>query len=174
MSESPLLPVGYLLLLVVLLASASWFVIRQVLNTRRAEGQFGKLQGKVREKTAAATDYYELASLQLDKKLYRQAIANLQQALKQGEAEPDEVKALIYNALGFAYAAQEQYDLAIRQYKEALKCKPAYPTALNNLGFAYEKKQLIKQALEVYNEALQLEPENKTAQARQKSLSKRI
>jgi tetratricopeptide (TPR) repeat protein len=174
MSDSPLLPVGYLLILVGLLASASWFVIRQVLRTRQAEGQFGKLQTKVREKTAAAADYYELASLQLDKKLYRQAITNLQQAIKQGEAEPDEAKALIYNALGFAYAAQEQYDLAIRQYKDALKYNPSYPTVLNNLGFAYEKKQLIKQALEVYNEVLQIDPDNKTAKARHKSLSKRI
>jgi tetratricopeptide (TPR) repeat protein len=174
MSESPLLPIGYLLILVVLLGSASWFVVRQVLKTRRAESQFSQLQTKVREKTASSADYYALASLQLDKKLYRQAIANLQQALKRGEAEPDEAKALIYNALGFAYAAQEQYDLAIRQYKDALKCLPAYPIALNNLGFAYEKKQLIKQALEVYDEVLQSDPENKTAKARHKSLSKRV
>lgn len=174
MSESPLLPVSYLLILVVLLGSASWFVIRQVLKTRQAESQFGQLQGKVREKTATSADYYELASLQLEKKLYRQAITNLQQAIKRGEAEPDEAKALIFNALGFAYAAQDQYDLAIRQYKDALKLKASYPTALNNLGFAYEKKQLIKQALEVYNEVLQLDPDNKTALARQKSLSKRV
>ncbi len=48
--------------------------------------------------------------------------------------------AKIYNALGFAYFTQEQYDIAIRQYKEALKIDPNYVIAYNNLGHAYEKK----------------------------------
>jgi tetratricopeptide (TPR) repeat protein len=76
--------------------------------------------------------------------------------------------------LGFAYAAQEQYDLAIRNYKEALRLQPQYVTALNNLGFVYERKNLTSQALEVYQEALQYEPENQTAKKRAESLRKRI
>lgn len=46
----------------------------------------------------------------------------------------------MYNALGFAYFSQEQYDIAIRNYKEAIKLYPEYTIALNNLGNVYEKK----------------------------------
>ena len=45
--------------------------------------------------------------------------------------------------MGYAYFAQEQYDLAIRNYKEATKLYPEYVTALNNLANVYEKKQMI-------------------------------
>ena len=65
--------------------------------------------------------------------------------------------------MGYAYFAQEQYDLAIRQYKEALKCNPEYVIALNNLGNAYERKQLTAQALETYEQALTYDPKNSTA-----------
>ncbi|HEY9889792.1 MAG TPA: tetratricopeptide repeat protein [Candidatus Obscuribacterales bacterium] len=98
----------------------------------------------------------------------------LKQALKLLDAEESEKAALIYNALGFAYFAQEQYDLAIRQYKEALDIAPTYVTALNNLGHSYERKQLTAQALEAYEAALKYEPENKTAQRRAESLKKRF
>lgn len=81
---------------------------------------------------------------------------------------------MLYNALGFSYFAQEQYDLAIRQYKEALKLDPSYVTAFNNLGHAYERKQLATQALEVYEQALTLDPNNSTAKRRAESLQKRV
>ena len=79
---------------------------------------------------------------------------------------------MIYNGLGYAHAAQEQYDIAIRQYKEALKLKPDYVVAFNNLGFAYEKKQLSAQALEAYESALALDPNNPTAKRRVEPLRK--
>ena len=76
--------------------------------------------------------------------------------------------------MGFAYAALEQYDIAIRQYKEALKLKPNYVVGLNNLGFSYEKKNLTVQALEVYEKALEYEPNNQTAKSRSDSMRKRV
>jgi tetratricopeptide (TPR) repeat protein len=76
--------------------------------------------------------------------------------------------------MGYAYFAQEQYDIAIRQYKEALKLYPEYVVALNNLGNVYEKKQMIVKAVETYKEVLQYEPDNKTAQTRIESLEKRL
>ena len=131
----------YLATLVGLLAVAAWFVIRQTLRTRRMEKTLSTLQNRVRSKDATAQDFYELGGVLLDKKLYSQAILQLQKALKAKDLKEDENKALVYNALGFAYAAQEQYDLAIRQYKEALKLTPDYTTAWSNLGFSYEKKR---------------------------------
>ncbi|MEO0971307.1 MAG: tetratricopeptide repeat protein, partial [Cyanobacteria bacterium J06639_18] len=81
---------------------------------------------------------------------------------------------LIYNALGYVYFAQEQYDLSIRHYKEAVKLKTDYVTAYNNLGHAYEKKKLNAPALEAYEEALKLDPKNSTAKRRCESLRRLV
>ncbi|MGB3692244.1 MAG: tetratricopeptide repeat protein, partial [Spirulinaceae cyanobacterium] len=89
------------------------------------------------------------------------------------EIEPEN-QGLIYNALGYAYFAQEQYDLAIRNYKDAVKQNPSYVTPWNNLGHVYEKKQLATKALESYEEALKYEPENNVAKKRAESLRKRM
>jgi tetratricopeptide (TPR) repeat protein len=166
--------ITYLSILVGLLAVASWFVVRQILRTRRTETTLSRLQNKLNQGKGTAREYYELGSILLDKRLYSQAINQFQKALKCKDLEGAENIALVYNALGFTYAAQEQYDLAIRQYKEALEQLPEYPTALNNLGFAYEKKQLITQALEVYESALAIDAKNGTAKRRAESLRKRL
>ncbi len=166
--------IGYLSLLLVLLAGAAWFIFRQILKTRQLETTLSKLQNKLSKEKGTALEYYELGSIYLDKKLFSQAVTQLQKALKAPDLEGEENMALVYNALGFAYAALEQYDLAIRQYKDALKYKPDYVTALNNLGFVYERKKLTAQALEVYEEALQYEPNNPTAKKRAESLRKRV
>ena len=173
MDES-LLPVVYLSVLVVLLLIAGGFLFRQILRTRRVEGTFAKLQRKLSKEKGTAKEYYELGSIFLDKRLYSQAITMFQKAIKSKDLEGEENIAIVYNALGFAYAAQEQFDLAIKQYKEALELQPGYVTALNNLGFAYEKKQLVPQALEAYETALQAEPKNNTAKRRADSLRKRL
>lgn len=164
----------YLVTLLVLLGVAAVLVIRQVYKTRRVEGSLNRLQTKLTKEKGTAQEHYELGSLMVDKKLYSQAVIQLKQALKLLDAEESDKAALIYNALGFAYFAQEQYDLAIRQYKEALDIAPTYVTALNNLGHSYERKQLMAQALEAYEAALKYEPENKTAQRRAESLKKRF
>jgi tetratricopeptide (TPR) repeat protein len=172
--DDSLLPVIYLGILVVLLSVASWFLFRQVLRTRRTETALSRLQNKLTKEKGTAQEYYELGGIFLDKRLYSQAIAQFQKALKAKDLEAGENAACVYNALGFAHAAQEQYDLAIREYKEALQQNPGYSTALNNLGFAYEKKQLIAPALEAYEEVLKIDPKNSTAKRRAESLRKRL
>jgi tetratricopeptide (TPR) repeat protein len=172
--NNDLLPVVYLSVLLILLAGAAYFVVRQVLRTRRVESTFSRLQNKLSKEKGTAQEHYELAGILLDKKLYSQAIAQLQKALKSKDLDGAENIAVIQNALGYAYAAQEQFDLAIRQYKDAIEQKPDYVTALNNLGFAYERKQLIAQAVESYEAALKLDPKNSTAKRRSESLKKRL
>jgi tetratricopeptide (TPR) repeat protein len=168
------LPVIYLGMLVVLLAIAGVVLFRQVLKTRKVEMTLTRLQNKLSKDKGTAQEHYELGGILLDKKLYSQAIAQFQKALKAKDLDADEDTAVILNALGFAYAAQEQFDLAIRQYKEALEKKTDYITALNNLGFAYEKKQLISQAVETYDKVLSLDAKNSTAKRRSASLRKRL
>jgi tetratricopeptide (TPR) repeat protein len=166
-------PIVYIAALLILLVTAGVFVLQQVLKTRKIEGALSKLQGKLSKEKGTALEYYELGSIYLDKKLFTQAVAQLQKAIKLDELE-GEAQAAVYNALGFAYFAQDQYDLAMKNYKEALKAFPEYVTALNNLGHAYERKQQAQKALEMYAQALSYEPENATAKRRSAALQKRF
>ena len=100
-------------------------------------------------------------------------LPQLQKAIKLKQLDGADLAA-VYNALGYAHFAQEQYDLAIRQYKDALKHVPDYVTALNNLGHAYERKSMTNKAIEAYDQALALEPNNDTSKRRAESLKKRV
>ncbi|MEG4394110.1 tetratricopeptide repeat protein [Microcoleus sp. BROC3] len=164
----------YLSVLLAILGSTSWFIVRQILKTRKLEMSLERLENKLTTEKGTAQEYYELGSIYVDKKLYSQAIVLFQKALKAKDLEGEENQAAIYNALGFAHFGQEQYDIAIRQYKEALKLQPEYVTSLNNLGHAYERKKLTAQALEMYEQALACDPENATAKQRIESLRKRL
>lgn len=169
------LPVIYLLVLLALLSASAWFIIRQVLKTRTTETKLSKLQDKLTKENGTAQEYYDLGSIYLDKKIYVKAVELFQKSLKaESENQSEEERAKIYNALGFAYFAKEQYDIAIRQYKDALKLAPDYAIAYNNLGHAYEKKKLTAQALEAYEEVLKLEPKNETAKRRSESMRRRL
>lgn len=168
------LPVIYVSILLSILGIVAIFLFRQIFRSRRIETRFSQLQNKLKNGKGTAQEYYELASLYLDKKLFVQAVQLLQKGLKIGEEIEPENQALIYNALGFAYFSQEQYDIAIRHYKEAIKLYPEYAIALNNLGNVYEKKQLVTQALECYQKTLEIEGNNKVAKKRVESLEKRL
>ncbi|HHP7230133.1 MAG TPA: tetratricopeptide repeat protein [Xenococcaceae cyanobacterium] len=168
------LPVIYISTLLIILILAVIFILQEVIKTRRSETLFSKLQNKLKKEKGTAQEYYQLGSIYLDKKLFVQSIGVFQKALKADKEIESENQALIHNAMGYAYFAQEQYDIAIRQYKEALKIYPEYVIALNNLGNVYEKKQMIPQALDCYEAALKSEPDNKTAKRRAESLRKRL
>lgn len=170
------LPTVYISILLVLLGGVAFFIFRQILKTRRQETRLDKLQKQLQAKEGSAKEYYELGSLYLEKKLYVQSIKVFQKAFKVAEKEQIEGDnlALIYNAIGFAYFKQEQYDIAIRNYKDALKLAPGYIIALNNLGNVYEKKSLMSQALETYEETLKYEPDNAIAKRRAESIRKRL
>ncbi|MBW4508023.1 MAG: tetratricopeptide repeat protein [Scytonematopsis contorta HA4267-MV1] len=168
------LAVVYLGILVALLTFTVVTVFVQIFKTRRVEGSLSRLRKKLTKDKGTTQEYYELGSIYLEKKVYSQAISLFQRALKSAEEDGEENLAPIYNGLGYAYFAQEQYDLAIRQYKEGLKLKPDYVTALNNLGHAYEKKKLSTQALEMYEEALKFDPKNATAKRRAESLRRLV
>ena len=169
-----LLPQTYLLGLVGLLAIAAVVVGRQLLRVRRDESQLQQLEQSGAAKSRQASDLYELGSVQLRKRLYPQATATLKQALKRLGDEPDEARAVIENALGFALAAQKDYEGASKHYKLALKAKPNYPVALNNLGYAQEKLLNAEEALTLYRRTLEIEPGNGTAKRAVKKLEKRV
>ncbi|HEY9828411.1 MAG TPA: tetratricopeptide repeat protein [Stenomitos sp.] len=166
--------VVYLSVLLGLLSIAGWFIGRQIFKTRKMESAMNRLQSKLGKAKGTTQEHFELGSLYLNKNLAVQAVQQFQLALKTAESEGETNLAPIYNAMGYAYFSQEQFDLAIRQYKEALKLKEDYVTALNNLGHAYERKNLTAQALDTYEKALKHDPKNDIAKRRAGSLRKRV
>lgn len=168
------LAIVYLSIFVGLLLFAGVTVSRQIFKTRKLESSLSRLKNKLTKEKGTAQEYYELASIYSEKKVFTQAIPLFQKAIKAAEEEEEENIAPVYNGLGYVYFAQEQYDLAIRHYKEALKLKPDYVVALNNLGHAYEKKKLTAQALEMYETALKFAPDNATAKRRAESLRRLV
>ena len=169
-----LLPQTYLLGLVGLLAIVAVVVGRQLLRVRRDEARLMQLEQANTAQSRQASDLYELGSVQLRKRLYPQAAATLKQALKRLGDEPDEARAVIQNALGFALAAQKDYEGASKHYKLALKAKPDYPVAINNLAYAQDKLLKTEEALNLYRKTLEVEPANSTAAKAVKKLEKRV
>lgn len=163
----------YLAAFLLLLSVAAFFIFRQILKTRKIEGALAKLERKLRTERGTVQEYYELGSIYLDKKMFIQANTVLKKALKADDADSLST-APVYNALGYAYFGQEQYDMAIRQYKEAIKIEPEYLMAMNNLGHAYEQKKLTAQALDTYDRVLEIDPKNDTAKRRSETLRRRL
>ena len=168
------LPQTYLTGLSLLLLVIAILVGRQLYKTRRDELKLIKLEKEESNTKDDSAKMYELASVQLKKRLYPQAISTLKQALKKLDGEPNEAKALIENALGFALAAQDDFKSAIIHYKKALTAKSEYPVALNNLGFAYQRLLKDDEAYKKYQEVLKLDPNNKTAISQIKRLERII
>ena len=167
-----LLPQTYLIGLIGLLAIVAILVGRQLLRVRGDEINLLKLEKEGISTSKQAADLYELASAQLRKRLYPQAASTLRKALKRLENEPSEAKALIENALGFALAAQDDFEAAIRHYQSALRAKSDYPVALNNLAFAEERMQNFDQAKDLYQQVINIDPNNKTAKKQLNKLNK--
>jgi tetratricopeptide (TPR) repeat protein len=164
------LAIAYLGSLVVLLAGVVWLVVWQIIKARSLENVISELQPKLQKEKGTPEDYYQLGSVYLRKKLYAQAIALFNKAIKEGGDNMAEV----HNALGFAYFSQGQYDLAIKNYKEAIATQDGYVTAINNLAHAYEKKRLLPQAIDMYEQVLALDAKNEIAKRRLISLRKQV
>ena len=91
-----LLPQAYLIGLIVLLGAAAVVVARQILRVRGDEVTLAKLERSDGSAPADAATLYELASVQLRKRLYGQAAENLKLAVKRAETDnaPAEAQAL--------------------------------------------------------------------------------
>ncbi len=167
------LPQAYLIGLCCLLFVIAILVGRQLFRVRKDEMRLIDLEktGSNLEKDAGMM--YELASVQLKKRLFPQATLTLKKALKQLDDEPDEAKALMENALGFSLAAQNDFKSAVTHYKKALQAKSEYSVALNNLGFAYQQLLQESEAYKNYQEVLKFDPTNKTANLQIKKIERR-
>ena len=64
----------------------------------------------------------------------------------------------LYNR-GTAYLEKGEYDLAIRDYDQAIQLKPDYAFALNNRGEAYINKGEFDRAIRDFDQAIQFKPD---------------
>ena len=158
-----ILPLIYLLTLLTLLGSLTFFLVQEIIKKRNLENRLYTLQKKVRENAADYEDHYLLGTLYLSKKLFDQAIVQFRYALKLWNTKDNVGLANLYNTIGFTYFESEQYDLAIYYYKEAIKKLEGYTTAWNNLGYAYEKKKMNTDALNIYKKVLEYDNKNEIA-----------
>merc|ERR1711977_356718 len=148
----------YLGLFVLILAGGIYISVRQVLVRRKLDEA-----AKIRRKNACATDYFELGAVLLKKKLYAQAISNLEMSIKIWNREDVEV-AQVHNALGFIYVELSQLDQAVHNFRRAVELQPGYTTAWNNLGDTYKKMGEFGEALCCYQKTLLYEKQNVVAQ----------
>ena len=154
---------SYLIILFVILVIISIFVFRQFLRTRKDESSLVKFEQKGLNAIDKASELYEFGSIQIKKRLYSEATRTFLKAIENYEEEPNEAKAIIQNALGFSYAAQNEFKKAIKHYNTAIKSLPEYTIALNNLASAHE----------TYKKVLVIDPTNKTALKKTKELETR-
>ena len=164
---------SYLVILFVILVIISFFVFRQFFKTRREELNLVKFEQIGLDSLTQASDLYEFGSIQIKKRLYPEATKTFLKAVENYKNEPEEAKAIIENALGFSYAAQNEFKKAIKHYNSAIKSLPEYPIALNNLASAYQRLLDYDSAYATYKKVLVIDPKNKTAIKKSKELEKR-
>ncbi len=164
---------SYLIILFVVLVIISFFVFRQFLKTRKEEMNLVKFEQKGLDSLSKSSEFYEFGSIQIKKRLYKEATKTFLKAVEYYENEPNEAKAIIENALGFSYAAQNEFKKAIKHYNLAIKSLPEYTIALNNLGSAQQRLLEYDLAYETYKKVLKIDPNNKTAIKKSKELEKR-
>ena len=163
----------YLIILFVVLIIISIFVFRQFLRIRKEELNLVKFEQKGLDALTQASELYEYGSVQIKKRLYDEATKTFLKAVEFYDDEPAEAKAIIENALGFSYAAKNEFKKAIKHYNLAIKSLPEYPVALNNLASAHQKLLEYDIAYETYKKVLLIDPSNKTAIKKTKELEKR-
>ena len=74
-----------------------------------------------------------------------------------GQEAPQTV-AVAHNNRANAYVMKGEYDLAIKDYNEAIKLVPNSASYLNNRGVAYKKKAEYDRALEDFDQSIRLNP----------------
>ncbi len=164
---------SYLIILFVILIIISIFVFRQFIRTRKEELNLVKFEQKGLDSLTKASELYEFGSIQIKKRMYTEATKTFKKAVENYENEPDEAKAIIQNALGFSYAAQNQFKQAIKHYNSAIKSLPEYTVALNNLASAQQRLLEYDLAYATYKKVLIIDPNNQTAIKKSRELEKR-
>jgi tetratricopeptide (TPR) repeat protein len=76
---------------------------------------------------------------------------------------PDSDIAAAYDKRGIEYFKRAEYDLALRDYEEALRLNPALASAHNNRGLVYENRRQFDLAIQSFDAAIKLNPRSVAA-----------
>lgn len=71
----------------------------------------------------------------------------------------DKSLAYVYNNRGASYRSLGLYDLAIKDYDNAIRLNPDYATAIYNRGIAYDRKGFHELAIDDFDTAFRLKPD---------------
>ena len=66
--------------------------------------------------------------------------------------------AVVFVSRGIAFRKKKQYDLAIKDYDQAIRLNPSDSAAFDDRGIAYKKKKQYDRAIEDYDQAIRLNP----------------
>jgi lipoprotein NlpI len=73
-----------------------------------------------------------------------------------------DTKALDFHQKGSEYFNQEKYELAVVEFKKALKIDPNFAFAWDDLGLSYRKLNKYDEAIVCYKKSLELDPKGRT------------
>ncbi len=104
-------------------------------------------------KNSLPAAYNNLGIVYNDKGMFKEAIAEYQEAIK---LDPN--YALAYYNLGIAYKNVGNHREAITSYKKALEIFPFFTAAYNNLGFDYMTIGMPEKAIVSYKKTLEIDP----------------
>jgi tetratricopeptide (TPR) repeat protein len=123
-------------------------------STVYSEPQTSASSAVYSEPQTSAQDFLKRGNNRIDKKDFKGAIEDYNQALKLNPEYPD-----AYYGRGATKSYLGDYKAAIADYNQALKLKPEYPDAYLERGKAKHWLKDYKGAIADYNQALQLKPE---------------
>ncbi len=125
-------------------------------QNQNAKNELKKLPQEVRSKNTS-----ELTQQQIDTVIALYHAGQTDQALeilkKLTQLFP--TAAILFNIQGVCYANQQQFDVAISSYQQAVKIQPDYTEVHYNLGVAFNNVGTPTQAISSYKRALEINPD---------------
>jgi TolA-binding protein len=102
-----------------------------------------------KKEDSESDEYLEIATLYAQKGKYQKAEELFQKVAKENPSS-----AKVHNNLGVVRLKQEKYDMAEREFKEAIRLEPAFVLPYYNLACLYSKKGVSVEALIYLKKAL--------------------
>ena len=104
--------------------------------------------GSMKERKEKATTMQDMGRSLVAQGDSREGLAYLMKAAENDPDNPD-----IEHDLALVYQDIEEYDLALRHYKRAIKLMPNFSEAVNNMGTLYSRMKEWDKALECFQQA---------------------
>jgi tetratricopeptide (TPR) repeat protein len=79
-------------------------------------------------------------------------------AVIQGGKESQDNLAIAYYNRGIGYQNSKDYELALKDYDQALRLRPAYSSAFNNRGNVFQSLRQYERAIQDYDQATRIAP----------------